>query len=63
MQAKFLNYRCCQVLQEAGAWRCDSCGIAYPTSELRALILGPAAIAVYIVAVLAFITFRFWQDF
>jgi hypothetical protein len=33
----------------------------YPTSELRAVVLNPFAIAFCIVAVLFFITFWFWQ--
>jgi hypothetical protein len=48
---------------EAGAWRCHYCGEAHPTSEFRAVVFSPFAIAFYVIAVLAFITFWFWQDF
>jgi hypothetical protein len=37
--------------------------VAYPTSELRAVLLSPIAFAFFVVVVLAFITFWFWQDF
>jgi hypothetical protein len=48
---------------EADAGRCHRCGVAYPTSELKAVALSPTAVPFYIVTVLAFITFWFWQDF
>jgi hypothetical protein len=51
----------CQRLR-LDAWRCHHCGEAHPTSEFRAIVLSPFAIAVYVVAVLAFITFWFWQE-
>ena len=59
--AKF-NCRCCAAPVETGAWRCHCCGEAYPTSEFRAIVLSPFAIAFYVVATLAFITFWFWQE-
>ena len=54
-----LTRRCCAATVEAGAWRCHHCGEARPTSELRAVVLSPFALAFYVVAVLAFITFWF----
>jgi hypothetical protein len=54
--------RCCDAPVKVGAAVCDCCGVAYPTSELRALVLSPFAIAIYVIAVLAFMTFWFWQD-
>ena len=61
-KAKFIC-RCCVAPVEAGAWRCHYCGEAHPTSGLRAVVLSPFALAFYIVAVLAVMTFWFWQDF
>ena len=58
--AKF-TCRCCAASVEADAGRCSQCGIAYPTSELRAVALSPTAIPFYAVAVLGLITFWFWQ--
>jgi hypothetical protein len=55
--------RYCAAPVEADAGVCHHCGVAYPTSELRAVVLSPFAIAFYVVAVLAFMTFWFWQDF
>ena len=63
MHTRELTCRCCAATVEAGAWHCHHCGEAHPTSELRATVLGPFAIAIYIIAILAFITFWFWQDF
>ena len=57
-KAKF-TCRCCGVSVEADAGRCYRCGVAYPTSELRAVALSPTAIPFYVVAVLAFITLWF----
>jgi len=56
--AKF-KCRCCGASVEADAGRCYRCGVAYPTSELRAVALSPTAIPFYVVAVLAFIAFWF----
>ena len=53
--------RCCAAAVEADAGRCSRCGIAYPTSEFRAVILSPFAFPFYVVAVLVFVTFWFWQ--
>jgi hypothetical protein len=58
-----LTCRCCAASVETGAWRCHHCGEAHRTSDLRAVVLSPFALAFYIVAVLAFMTFWFWQDF
>jgi ribosomal protein L40E len=49
--------RRCGVNVEADAGRCYRCGVAYPASELRAVVLSPTAIPFYVVVVLAFITF------
>jgi hypothetical protein len=59
--AKF-NCRCCAAAVEAGVGVCPGCGVAYPTSGLRAVLLSPFAVAFYIIVVLAFMTFWFWQD-
>ena len=61
-KAKFIC-RYCTAPVEADAGVCHCCGVAYPTSEFRAVFMSPLAIAVYVVAVLAFITFWCWQDF
>jgi hypothetical protein len=58
-----MTCRCCAATVEAGAWRCHHCGEAHPTLGLRAVVLSPFAIALYIIATLAFITIWFWQDF
>ena len=60
--AKF-KCRYCDAPVEADAGVCHCCGVAYPTSLLRAVLLSPFVIAFYVVAVLAFMTFWFWQDF
>ena len=52
--AKF-NCRCCAAAVEADAGRCCQCGVAHPTSELRAVALSPTAIPFYVVTVLAFL--------
>jgi hypothetical protein len=57
-KAKF-TCRCCGVSVEADAGRCYRCGVAYPASELRAVVLSPTAIPFYIVAVMAFVAFWF----
>jgi hypothetical protein len=57
-KAKF-TCRCCGNSVEADAGRCYRCGVAYPTSELRAVVFSPTAIPFYVVVVLAFITFWF----
>ena len=57
-KAKF-TCRCCGNSVEADAGRCYRCGVAYPASELRAVVLSPTAIPFYVVVVLAFITFWF----
>jgi hypothetical protein len=57
-----ITCRYCATPVKADAGECHCCGVAYPTSELRAVLLSPFAIAFYVVAVLAFITFWFWQD-
>ena len=54
--------RYCAAPVEADAGVCHYCGVAYPTSELRAVLLSPYAIALYVVAALALMTFWFWQD-
>jgi len=51
--------RSCASSVEADAGRCYRCGVAYPASELRAVVLSPTAIPFYVVAALAFITFWF----
>jgi hypothetical protein len=53
--------RHCRVPVKADARRCHSCGAAYPTSELLAVVLSANAVAVYVVVVLAFITLWFLQ--
>jgi hypothetical protein len=58
--AKF-NCRGCAAAVEADAGVCHCCGIAYPTSELRAVLLSPTAVPFYVVAVVSFITLWFWQ--
>ena len=57
------NCRHCAAPVKADAGVCHHCGAAYPTSEHRAVVLSPVAIAVYVIAALAFMTFWFWQDF
>ena len=52
----------CGAPVKADAEVCHCCGVSYPTSGLRAVLLSPFAIAFFIV-VLAFMTFWFWQDF
>jgi hypothetical protein len=59
-KAKF-TCRCCGISVEADAGRCYRCGVAYPTSELRAVVLSPSAFAFCTLAVTIFITFWFWQ--
>ena len=54
--------RYCGAPVKADAGVCHCCGVAYPTSELRAVLLSPIAIAFYVVVMLAFMTFWFWQD-
>jgi len=54
--------RYCAATVEAGAWHCHCCGVSHPTSELRAVFLSPVAFALYIIVVLAFMTFWFWQE-
>jgi hypothetical protein len=63
MQLAEFKCRHCAAPVEADAGVCHCCGISYPTSALRSVLLSPIAFAVYVVAVLAFITFWFWQDF
>jgi predicted amidophosphoribosyltransferase len=63
MRKSNLICRYCAAPVEADAGVCDCCGVAYPTSELRAVLLSPIAFAVYVVVVLTFITFWCWQDF
>jgi hypothetical protein len=53
--------RSCRFPVKRGAGRCHNCGAVYPTSEFLAFALSPFAIAVYVVAILAFITFSYWQ--
>ena len=55
--------RYCAAPVKADAVVCHCCGVAYPTSELRAVLLSPIAFAFFVVVVLAFITFWFWQGF
>jgi hypothetical protein len=59
-KAKF-TCRLCATAVEADAGVCHCCGVAYPTSEFRAVVLNPFAIAFCVVAVLFFITLWFWQ--
>ena len=47
---------------KADAEVCHCCGVSYPTSGLRAVLLSSFAIAFYVIVVLAFMTFWFWQD-
>ena len=51
--------RCCGVSVEADAGRCYRYGVAYPASELQAIVLSPFAIPFYVVAVLACIALWF----
>jgi hypothetical protein len=51
--------RCCAVSVEAGAGRCHQCGVAYPTSALRAVALSPRAIPLYVAAALGLMTLWF----
>ena len=60
-KAKFIC-RCCAAPVEVDAGVCHCCGVSYPTSGLRAVLLSPFAIAFYVIVVLAFMTFWFWQD-
>ena len=50
-----ITCRCCGVSVEGDAGRCHRCGVAYPTSDLRAVALRPTAIPFYAVTVLAFL--------
>src|SRR6516225_1164279 len=56
--AKF-TCRCCAVSVEAGAGRCHQCGVAHPTSALRAVAFSPTAISLYLAAALGLITLWF----
>jgi hypothetical protein len=56
--AKF-TCRCCAVSVEAGAGRCHQCGVAHPTSALRAVAFSPTAIPLYLAAALGLITLCF----
>jgi hypothetical protein len=60
-KAKFIC-RYCAAPVEADAGVCHCCGVAYPTSRLRAVLLSPFATAFYVIVVLAIMTFWFWQD-
>jgi hypothetical protein len=53
--------RYCVAPVKVDAVLCHCCGTAYPTSELRAALLSPFTMAGYVLAVLGFITFWFWQ--
>ena len=63
MRKSELVCRYCATPVKADAGVCHCRGVAYPTSELRAVLLSPCAIAIYVIGVLAFITFWLWQDF
>jgi hypothetical protein len=62
MRKSKLVCRYCAAPVKTDAEICDCCGVAYPTSELRGVLLSPFAIALYVVAALALMTFWFWQD-
>jgi hypothetical protein len=57
-KAKF-TCRCCAASVEADAGHCYRCGVVYPLSELRAVVLSPTAIPFYAVMVLGLITLWF----
>ena len=52
----------CGAPVKADAEVCHCCGVSYPTSGLRAVLLSPFAIAFYVIVALAFMTFWFWPD-
>jgi hypothetical protein len=56
-----LNCRCCAATVTAGTGRCHRCGIAYPSSTLRALILSQGAFELYALAVAICSAFWLWQ--
>jgi hypothetical protein len=59
-KTKLVCWHCAAPVKADGR-SCDCCGVAYPTSELRAVILSPFALAFYVVAVLNFITLLLWH--
>ena len=58
MRKSELVCRYCATPVKTDAGVCHCCGV-----ELRAVLLSPCAIAIYVIGVLAFITFWLWQDF
>ena len=48
MRKSNLICRYCAAPVEADAGVCHCCGVAYPTSEFRAVLLSPLAVAVYV---------------
>jgi hypothetical protein len=61
-KSKFVCMYCGAPVKADDAEVCHCCGVSYPTSGLRAVLLSPFAIAFYVIVVLAFMTFWFWQD-
>jgi hypothetical protein len=53
--------RKCSATAWSNATHCHFCGVLHPTSELRAALSSPSALALSTLAVTVFITFWFWQ--